>query len=105
MEDNPIEAETLPSPIPNGSFVIDANTGAPVTANRSRLAASLRNSDGHDVQYVWVTSGAKGVRCFANITGERIGKADWSAKVGAVESVQIVEKNGKSFVLLTHMEV
>jgi len=38
--------------------------------------------------------GAKGVRCIADITGERVGKADWNSKVGGVESVQIVEKSG-----------
>lgn len=75
--------------------MLDANTGAPMKANRSGLAASLQSSSGDNVHCLWVTTGAKGVRCILDITGERVGKADWGSKVGGVESVQVIEKNGQ----------
>jgi hypothetical protein len=66
-----------------------------IKADRSRLAASLQGSDRNNLPCLWIIAGAKGVRCNADITGKRVSKADWSNKVGGVESVQIVEKNGK----------
>jgi len=94
LDGEPVETDTLAHPVPHGSFVLDAKTGAPIKADRSRLAASLQTSDRNNAPCLWITAGAKGVRCIAGITGERIGKADWSSKVGAVESVQIIEKSG-----------
>jgi hypothetical protein len=93
-----VETETLAHPLRHGSFIIDANTGALIKADRSRLGASLQGSSRNNVPYLWVTAGAKGVRCIADITGERVSKADWSNKVGGVESVQIVEKSGQQIV-------
>lgn len=89
-----LETETIPSPISRGSFVIDANNGAPLKANQKGLVATLRAPSDSRSQCLWIIAGAKGVRSIVNITGERVGKADWNTKAGAVESVQIVEKNG-----------
>jgi len=75
--------------------VLDANTGVPIKADRSRLAASLQPSDRNHPHCLWVSVGSKGIRCIADITGDRVGKADWNNKVGGIENVQIVEKNGK----------
>lgn len=90
VDDSGIEAETVSHPL--RSFVIDAKTGTWIKADRSRLAASSQPSNSGPC--VWVTAGVKGARCVAGVDGERVGKAEWSSKVGAVESVQIVEKNG-----------
>jgi syntaxin-binding protein 5 len=92
--DGPVETDTITHPLSRGSFILDANTGISIKADRSHLAASLRVSDHHYVPCLWVTAGAKGVRCIADITGERVGKADWSSKLGGVESVHIIEKSG-----------
>lgn len=43
----------------------------------------------------WVTAGAKGVKCVVDITGERIGRADWPSKAGRIENVVIVRKNSE----------
>ena len=93
-----LETEILPSPIPRGSFVIDANNGAPLKADRRGLNATFRTVDNHS-QCLWITASAKGVRSIVNITGERVGKADWSTKAGSVENVQIVERNGTPSVI------
>lgn len=90
----PTETETLSNPVPNGSFIVDAKTGTLIKADRNRLAASLQ-SDGNLIHGLWVTVGSKGVRCIADITGERIAKADWNNKIGGIESVQIIDKNGE----------
>jgi len=94
LDGEPVETDTLAHPVLHGSFILDANTGGPIKADRSHLAASLQASDRNNTPCLWITAGAKGVRCIADITGERVGKADWSNKVGAVESVQIIEKSG-----------
>jgi syntaxin-binding protein 5 len=98
LDGEPVETETVAHPIPHGSFVLDASTGASITADRSRLATSLHDPDRNNVHCLWVSAGAKGVKCIADITGERVAKADWSSKVGGVESVQIVEKSGQQIV-------
>lgn len=95
-----LETETLPSPIPCGSFVIDANNGGPLKADRRGLGAALRAPSDTHSQSLWITTGAKGVRSIVNITGERVGKADWGTKAGVVESVQIVEKNGTLSIMI-----
>jgi len=94
VDGEPVETETFSNPVPNGSFVVDANTGALIKADRSRLAASLQTSDRNPIHGLWVTVGSKGVRCIADITGERISKADWNNKAGEIENVQIIDKNG-----------
>lgn len=90
-----VDIETLSNPIPNGSFIIHADTGAQIKADRNKLAASLQSPDRYPVHGLWVTVSSKGVRCIADITGERVSKTDWNNKVGEIESAQIVERNGK----------
>ena len=89
------ETETLAHPIPHGSFVLDTDTGVPVKADSSCLASSLQPCGRSNTSCLWITAGAKGVRCIADITGERVSKVDWDSKAGGVESVQIVEKSGR----------
>jgi len=72
--------------------VLDSKTGLQRKANRNRLAASLE--PGAEAHSIWITAGTKGVRCVSDITGERIGKAEWGNKVGSVQSVKVIERNG-----------
>ncbi|OCH89538.1 hypothetical protein OBBRIDRAFT_881275 [Obba rivulosa] len=102
---SPHSLEAAQRPLPGGSVVLDAKTGARVLASRSGLAAALRAGQ-HDAaendlreahrHTLWVSTGAKGARCVADLTGERIAKADWSNKAGAVLQTEVIERNGGS---------
>lgn len=50
---------------------------------------------GDGTHCIWVIAGAKGVRCFADVDGHRLGKADWGTKVGPVRNVEVVERDGE----------
>lgn len=86
--------KVMPNPLPNGTFVVDAKTGASCKADRQRFMDMLRFHEKEVGPVVLVAAGMKGVRSFLNITGERIGKAEWSTKSGPLVSVQIVERLG-----------
>ncbi|KAK1234875.1 Lethal(2) giant larvae sro7 [Marasmius sp. AFHP31] len=88
----PVKIDTPSQPVPGGLFVIDAKTGRSCLANRR----GLHSSEGH---VLLVAAGAKGVRCYIDVTGDRLGKAEWSIKAGQVLCTQIVEKLG-SFALV-----
>ena len=87
--------KVVPNPLPNGTFVVDAKTGASCKADRQRFMDMLHFHEKEVGPVVLVAAGMKGVRSFLNITGERIGKAEWSAKSGSVVDVQIVERLGR----------
>ena len=92
----PVSVDTASHPLPSGSFVIDAKTGARVTADRQGLAAVIEASSGQDVgrRVMWVSTGTKGARCVADLDGEKLGSVSWPSKAGTVVGVDIVEKNG-----------
>jgi len=94
--------KVMPNPLPNGTFVVDAKTGASCKADRQRFMDMLHFHEKEVGPVVLVAAGMKGVRSFLNITGERIGKAEWSTKSGPVVSVQIVERLGWYTVLLPY---
>ncbi|KAF9074911.1 WD40 containing snare-dependent exocytosis protein [Rhodocollybia butyracea] len=71
-------------------FVIDSKRGSRCTANRSKLLACMDNSGASPV--LLVIAGIKGARCNVNLTGERVGKVEWSHRMGKVLNVQIVQK-------------
>lgn len=96
VDGDPMEADGVVSPFAQGNFVLDSKSGFYWKADGSRLAASHQPTPA-GVHGIWIIAGAKGVRSVADITGDRIGKADWGTKVGTVQNVQIVEKSGKSF--------
>ncbi|KAM5536030.1 hypothetical protein V8D89_010288 [Ganoderma adspersum] len=83
-------------PVPGGSFVLDAKSGARRPADRAGLAAILQKDEivrGDSVpKFIWVSAGAKGVRTVLNVNGERITKVEWSSKVGTVEHVEVVRR-------------
>jgi len=84
--------KVMPNPLPNGTFVVDAKTGVSCKADRQRFMDVLHEKEVGPV--VLVAAGMKGVRSFLNITGERLGKAEWSTKSGVVIGMQIVERLG-----------
>ncbi|KIJ66213.1 hypothetical protein HYDPIDRAFT_26582 [Hydnomerulius pinastri MD-312] len=90
-----VTAETLPDTLPHCSYVIDANNGAPLHADGIRLAASMQSSTAKAKanDCLWVTVSPTGARCNVDITGDRIGKADWNRKHAILDG-QIVERNG-----------
>lgn len=96
VEDPILSSRVISDPLRDGTFVISSKSGTLCKADRSRFADVLHFSNQESEPVVLVTAGAKGVRSFANITGERVGKADWSSKHGEVIRVQIVERLGKS---------
>lgn len=88
-----LELETASHPL--ASFIIDAKTGARVKVDKSSCAAYGEIEILGAPRCMWVTAGAKGAKCFVDVDGERIGKVEWGSKVGAVETVQVVEKSGR----------
>ncbi|KAH8099770.1 lethal giant larvae like, C-terminal-domain-containing protein [Cristinia sonorae] len=95
VKNSPESAEATSHPIPGGSIVIDGKNGNRCRANRGGLATALASSleDTEVRKTVWISAGAKGVKCTVNITGERIERVDWGSKVGKVERVEVVHKN------------
>ncbi|KDQ63133.1 hypothetical protein JAAARDRAFT_119208 [Jaapia argillacea MUCL 33604] len=103
IDSEPKVMETAANPVPRGStFVIDARSGARCKADRAGLAVALNppkpapvgKEDGSTGHCILVTAGGKGVRCNLDVDGDRIAKADWPSKVGTVECVEVVERNG-----------
>ncbi|KAF9270713.1 hypothetical protein L218DRAFT_1013731 [Marasmius fiardii PR-910] len=88
----PVKIETPSNPLPGGLFVIDAKSGARCLAERRRLV-SPQPSEGH---VLLIAAGAKGVRCHLDVTGDRLGRVEWSSKAGQVLTTQVVEKLGSS---------
>ncbi|CCM03744.1 uncharacterized protein FIBRA_05890 [Fibroporia radiculosa] len=79
----------------------------PIPGGSVGLSAALANDKlvdrGHEVDNnvkhkdcIWVSAGAKGVKCVADVDGERIARTEWGSKTGAVRRVEIVDKNGAS---------
>jgi hypothetical protein len=87
--------KVMPNPFPDGTFVINGKTGVLCKADRGRFADMLHFAESAGETVILVTSGTKGVRSFVNITGERVGKAEWSTKFGEVIGVQIVDRLGE----------
>ncbi|KAF5368577.1 hypothetical protein D9758_002181 [Tetrapyrgos nigripes] len=77
-----------------GLFVIDKKKGTQYHANRRRLNESRISPPTDGPQALLVAVGAKGARSHVDLDGPRIGKVDWSSKMGKVLSVQIVERLG-----------
>lgn len=96
VKPTPEKAEAASHPFSGGSIVISTK-GYPVRADRDGLAAVLAAPSGpsESRRSIWISAGAKGVRCVADITGERLGRIEWGNKVGKVEQVEVVRKNGR----------
>lgn len=89
-----INTEAIPNPLQHGNFVIDEKTGKILPADRGRIFLS-QNTSNSESRSIFVTTGTKGARTYAEINGQRIAKVDWgSSKMGNVQRTQIVEKMG-----------
>lgn len=99
VNDIPETTEAMSHAIPGASFVINVKSGTKIKADRSGLAEVLGSSaeDATKKKSFWISAGAKGVKCVIDITGDRIGKADWPSKFGNVEKVAVVKKSSTSF--------
>lgn len=82
-------------PLREGTFVINSKNGSICKADKSHFAEIVHFGGGESQSVIFITAGAKSVRSYSNITGERVGKADWNSKYGKVIAVQIVERLGK----------
>lgn len=95
----PSEVEGVPTPLTSGTFVLDAHTGAPCKADKAHLAAALEfkassNASEESVRCLLLVVGAKGARCLADLSNERVARVEWGHKVGNVVRAQVVERNG-----------
>ncbi|EKM61629.1 uncharacterized protein PHACADRAFT_169080 [Phanerochaete carnosa HHB-10118-sp] len=98
--------EGISHAIPGASFVLDIKTGAARTADKIGLV-SVMHADAGDAQKgtaIWVVAGAKSVKSVLDITGERLGRAEWPSKAGKVESVVVVRKNTASTLLVAYTD-
>ena len=96
--------EGVDDPLPRGTFVLQAKTGASRVASRATFKEALRG--GPDPSLVktrdvkdegahcfWVSTGEKGAKCQANIVGAKTGKVDWG-RGRKIECVQVVSRDG-----------
>lgn len=90
------KADAISNPLPHGIFVIDSKSGFHWKANKHMLATSLEPTL-PDTHSLFIVTGTKGAKVFTDITGDRIGKADWGHKSGTVRNVQILEKMSTSY--------
>ena len=97
----PVATHGVSEPLKEGVFVLDSKTGARIGATGSLFAASYR-SESPSSPPILITVGAKGVRTYGNITGDRIGKADWGVRAGNAVAAQVVQRMGEdTFKVLT----
>lgn len=91
------KVESVAHPLPQGSFVFDLKSGKAITASRSLFARTLNGTGGvQPASCAWLSVGQKGAKCVAGLTGDRIGKVDWSLKAGgSVVQAQIIERLGE----------
>ncbi|RXW24028.1 hypothetical protein EST38_g1807 [Candolleomyces aberdarensis] len=87
----PVATHGVSEPLNEGVFVLDSKTGTMVGATGSLLASSYR-SESPNSPSILVTVGAKGARTYTNITGDRIGKADWGIRAGNAIAAQVVQR-------------
>lgn len=84
-----IDFRGVSDPLPEGSFVLDSKTGKNRGATGSLFALSY-HGELCPSPSIFITVGHKGARSYADITGERIGKADWGIRGGNAVAAQIV---------------
>ncbi|KAI0705856.1 lethal giant larvae like, C-terminal-domain-containing protein [Cytidiella melzeri] len=104
VSDQTEHTDSSSQPLPHASFVLESRNGRICKAERDGLVSALNpNPSVARGRYFWVTAGAKGVKCVVNITGDRIGRAEWPSKAGKVEKVCVIQKNA-SVVLVAHTD-
>ena len=95
----PSEAEGVLAPLAHGTFVLDAQTGAPCRADKAHLAVALefkapKGASEEGVRCLLLVVGARAVRCLADFGDDRIARAEWGSKAGGAVDAQVVNRNG-----------
>ncbi|KAF6766707.1 lethal giant larvae like, C-terminal-domain-containing protein [Ephemerocybe angulata] len=104
VEKEPTIIRGVSEPLPEGSFVLDSKSGSQRGATGSLFASALDHQSSSSPSLL-VTVGAKGARAYANITGERIGKADWGVRAGNALAAQVVKRMAsRALVVVTDKE-
>lgn len=99
-----IDFRGVSDPLPEGSFVLDSKTGKNRGATGSLFALSY-HGELCPSPSIFITVGHKGARSYADITGERIGKADWGIRGGNAVAAQIVGRmSSRALVVITDKE-
>lgn len=99
---NPVKT-SVPHPI--ASFVIDSDgdllvptpsnmPSSAVEISPTPSAKSRHSTEPNNTPTFWLVASAKEIRCFANLAGERLARAEWSIPVRRVEFV--ARAGGKS---------
>ena len=89
---------TVEKPLQGGTFVIDRKTGGKLAADRTGLEACLQPlTSAADRHGILVVAGEEVVKSIADITGDRIGKAEWATEAGMIQCVNIVERMGAPY--------
>ena len=89
----------MPTPLNSGTFVLDAHTGATCKADKAHLTAVLESkassrASEETIRCLILVVGAKGARCLADLSDERVARVEWAHKAGNVVRAQVVERNG-----------
>ena len=87
-------AEAISNPLQHGNFIVDAKTGALLDADRERYFLMTQPNTNKEARCLFVTTGLKGAKIYADINGQRVSKTNWSNDSGYVQSTQIVERMG-----------
>jgi syntaxin-binding protein 5 len=95
VEDPITVNKVIVDPLREATFVINSKSGSICRADKTHFAEIVRFGGGEGQPVIFITAGAKSVRSYSNITGERVGRADWSSRYGKVIAVQVVERLGK----------
>lgn len=95
-------------PLQNAAFVLDMRLGAQLKADKNRFALALdrerveieaKRGDNDAHRSLLVVVGSKGARCYGDLDGDkRVGKAEWSSKLGVALTAQVVERSGKPMI-------
>ncbi|PFH52244.1 hypothetical protein AMATHDRAFT_140320 [Amanita thiersii Skay4041] len=85
--------EGISDPLYHGTFILDSRTGAALTPDRESLCIG-HDTLGSGAHCLLVSTGNKGAKVSADITGQRIARIDWNSKAGFVQVTQIIERIG-----------
>lgn len=103
MEDSK-KLEGIEHPLPKGTFVLNAKDGRSRAATQATFKEALyggtstiaKADKSSGIHCFWISAGEKGVKCIADFTGTRLGKADWG-KGKRIECVEVLFNKGETF--------
>lgn len=83
------------TPAPLACFVLSAKTGKEIAANRAAYSGLGRSQANVQSLSIFLSVNSKGARCYLDITGDRISKAEWGSSEGTGVHAFVVERMGK----------